>query len=210
MRMKMAYRSVLRMAALAMSISVFASARAAERPAQDDQAQTPPEHGGGQAAGQEPIGPGVMGPEMMRRMESMMGRPRAEQGRGRGIGGTLRKISLLLAALDNPQFQSRVGLSEQQADNLRKIIVDAETYTITTGASILADSIEERELLRADHPDKGAIMDKGNQISKSMSQLIDHWLTAMLDAKAMLTPEQQRMFRAYMERGAVPRPAARP
>jgi hypothetical protein len=203
MRLKMAF-----LLAVGMSLSLFASARAAESPAQD---QTPPAGPAARAQGQ--MGPGMMTPEMMRRLESMMGRTQNVQTRTQrmDMGGPLRRISMLLAALDNPGFRSRVGLSEQQAENLRKIIVDAETFTITTGAGILVDSIQERELLRADHPDKGAIMDKGNQISKSISQLIDHYLNAILAAKAMLTPEQQRMFREYMERGAAaPVPAGRP
>jgi hypothetical protein len=55
-------------------------------------------------------------------------------------------------------------------------------------------------------------MRKGDEISKSTSQLINHYLDAMLAAKAVLTPEQQKMIRAYIERGglALPAPAARP
>ena len=46
-----------------------------------------------------------------------------------------------------------LGLTDQQADSLRKIVVDTETFTIKTGAEIAVDSIELRELLRADKPD---------------------------------------------------------
>lgn len=210
MRLKMAL-----LAAVIMTFSLFAGARAAEHPAQGNQDQNPPTQGrrrptGPAARGRQGMGPGMLPPGMMQRLESMMGRSRNVEGRRQRMGGALHRLSMLLAALDNPRFRSRVGLSERQADNLRKIVVDAETYTITTGANILVDGIQERELLRADHPDKGAIMDKGKQISKSISQLIDHWLNAILAAKAMLTPEQQRMFRAYLERGRVPPPAARP
>jgi len=55
-------------------------------------------------------------------------------------------------------------------------------------------------------------MNKGDEISKSTSQLISHCLDAMLAAKAILTPEQQKMIRAYLESGApaLPAPPARP
>ena len=105
-----------------------------------------------------------------------------------------------------------LGLTEQQADSLRKIVVDTETFTIRTGAVIAVDSIDLRELLRADKPDKAAVMSKGDEISKSTSLLINHYLEAMLDAKAILTPAQQKMIRAYFESGApaLPNPLAFP
>jgi Spy/CpxP family protein refolding chaperone len=105
-----------------------------------------------------------------------------------------------------------LGLTDQQADSLRKIVVDTETFTIKTGADIAVDSIDLRELLRADKPDRTAVMGKGDEISKFTSQLINHYLDAMLAAKAVLTPEQQKMLRAYMESGApaLPAPPARP
>ena len=101
-----------------------------------------------------------------------------------------------------------LNLTDQQADSLRKIIVDTETFTIKTGAGIAVDSIDLRELLRADKPDRAEVMRKGDEISKSTSQLINHYLDAMLAAKAVLTPEQQKMIRAYIERGAACSPGS--
>jgi hypothetical protein len=113
-----------------------------------------------------------------------------------------------LVALDDPRVRTALGLTEQQADNLRKIIVDTETFTIKTGADIAVNAIELRELLRADKPDRATVMSKGDEISKSTSQLINHYLDAMLAAKAILTPEQQRMIRAYLESVAPSFPTA--
>jgi len=128
-------------------------------------------------------------------------------------GGPLQRVSRLLAALDDTHVRTMLGLTEQQADSLRKIVVDTETFTIRTGAVIAVDSIDLRELLRADKPDKAAVMSKGDEISKSTSLLINHYLDAMLDAKAILTPEQQKMIRAYLESSgapALPNPLAFP
>ncbi len=104
------------------------------------------------------------------------------------------------------------GQRLQQADSLRKIIVDTETFTIKTGANIAVDSIDLRELLRADKPERSAVRAKGDEISKFTSELINRYLHAVLAAKAILTPEQQKMIRAHMESGAVTfsAPHARP
>lgn len=154
--------------------------------------------------GQPPIGPDGAGIAMMLPQLAQMMGPRSEQRqvmvrRGEGPGNPFERVSRLLAALDDPRVRTALDLTDQQADGLRKIIVDTETFTITTGANIAVNSIELRELLRADKPDRAAVMAKGDEISKSTSQLINHFLDAMLSAKAILTPDQQKKIRAYME-----------
>ena len=158
------------------------------------------------------MGPGMMTPDMMQMMGPMLWRSGGVGGAGQGLGAPFQRVSRLLAALDDTRVRTTLGLTDQQADSLRKIVVDTETFTIKTGADIAVDSIDLRELLRADKPDRTAVMSKGDEISKSTSQLINHFLDAMLAAKAILTPEQQKMIRAYMERGAhaLPAPPARP
>ncbi len=204
------------------TLSAVASASAAQGQAQNPPAQPPPAQGQQQSAspaapGQRPMGPatmgaGMMSPAMMQMMGPMLGRTQDAGGRGRGTGGPLQQVSRLLAALDDTRVRTMLGLTDQQADSLRKIVVDTETFTIKTGAVIAVDSIDLRELLRADKPDRAAVMSKGDEISKSTSQLINHYLEAMLAAKAILTPAQQKMIRAYLERGApaFPPPPARP
>ena len=142
----------------------------------------------------------------MRQMNGPMGE------RGRGPDGPLQRISRLLAALDDTRVRTMLGLSDQQAESLRKIVVDTEIFTIKTGAVIAVDTIDLRELLRSDKPDRAVVMSKGDEISKSTSQLINRYLDAMLAAKALLTPEQQKMIRAYLESGslALPVPPPRP
>jgi len=158
------------------------------------------------------VGAGMMTPGMRQTMGPMLWRSRDAGGRGQGPGGPLQRVSRLLAALDDTRVRTMLGLTDQQADSLRKIVVDTESFTIKTGAVIAVDSIDLRELLRADKPDRAAVMSKGDEISKSTSQLINHYLDAMLSAKAILTPEQQKMIRAYIESGApaLPAPPARP
>lgn len=162
-----------------------------------------------------PMGPAMGGdmmtPGTMQMMGQMMGGPQGRGGRGQqsGAGNPLQMVSKLLAALDDTRVRTMLGLTDQQSDSLRKIVVDTETFTITTGAAVAVNGLELRELLRADKPDRAAVMAKGDAISKSTSDLINHYLDAMLSAKAILTPEQQKMIRNYMQNGA-PAPPAPP
>jgi Spy/CpxP family protein refolding chaperone len=210
--------------ALVTGLSVSAGATAAQDPGPDTAAQAPTgqseqgqqQPGNRARPGRRPRGGemragGMMNPDMMRMMQTMGGPERGER-RGRGFGGPLQRVSRLLAALDDPRVRTVLGLTDEQADGLRKIIVGTETFTIKTGADIAVDSIDLRELLRADKPDRAAVRSKGDEISKSTSQLINHYLDAILAAKAVLTPEQQKMIRAYIESGApaLPVPLARP
>lgn len=144
-----------------------------------------------------------MTPDMMQ----MMG----AGGHGRPSAGPLQGFSKLMSALEDPQERAALGLSDEQATSLRKIIIDSETYTIKTAADVLVDSIELRELLIADKPDRAAVMSKGDAISKSGSQLVTHYLDGILAAKALLTPEQQKAIRDYVDNGgAVPAPPPPP
>jgi len=189
---------------LVTSLSVLAGAGAAQRPAQPPPAQEQQQPPNAAVAGRRPMGPGSTGADMISPdMTEIMGPMFQDSQRpGHALRGPLRRVSRLLAALDDSRVRTMLGLTDQQNESLRRIIVDTETLTIKTVADIAVNSIELRELLRADKPDRTAVMSKGDQISKSTSLLISRYLDAMLAAKAILTPEQQKMIRAYMETGA--------
>lgn len=152
------------------------------------------------------MGGGMMTPEMMQTIGPMLARSQSVTVRGRADGGPLQRFSRLMSALDDPRAQKMLGLSEEQADSLRKIVTDTEIFTIQRGANIAVDSIQLRELLRADKPDKAAVMSKGDEISKDTSELISRYLGAILEAKTILTPQQQQMIREYLANGAPPLP----
>jgi hypothetical protein len=196
---------------LVTSLSVLAGTSAAQDPAQNPPPQPPPAQSAPDQRGPVTIGAGMMTPEMMQAMGPMI-RTQGAARRGQESGGPVQSFSRLMATIDDPRVRTMLGLSDQQGDSLRKIVVDTETFTIKTGAVIAVDSIELRELLRADKPDRTAVMSKGDEISKSTSQLINHYLDAILSAKAILTPEQQKMIREYIATGAPapPPPPPRP
>jgi Heavy-metal resistance len=194
------------------SVSLFAGRTAAQtesqvppaQPSEDQQAAT-----GRGSRGAWPVPPGALPPDLA----AMMGPVWRSQGVGASSerpGGPLRVFSRLLDALDNPRVRTALGLTDEQAASLRKIIVNTEVSTIQTGATVAVDAINLRELLRADSPNRAAVMAKGDDISKSVSQLINRYLEAILSAKTILTPKQQEMIRAYFENRPARMGMARP
>ncbi|HLV95858.1 MAG TPA: periplasmic heavy metal sensor [Candidatus Acidoferrales bacterium] len=191
----------------------LAGSAAAQTPAGNDPPQPPPGH-----SQEQPQAPGfgahtrgLMRPgERGRVAVGQAWRPQGLEGHGQGLGGPLRIFSKMEAELDNPMVRMALGLTDEQADSLRKLIVNTEIFTIQTGASAAVDAIQLKELLRADHPDRAAVMAKGDAISQSASALVHHYLEAILSAKTILTPEQQKMIREYMENGAAGFRASRP
>ena len=199
--------------AASLSLLVGGGAAQAQNPPPPPSTQTDQGQPGQRSMGGAAMGGGMMTPEMMQMIGPMLAaRSQSVTVRGRDDGGPLERFSRLMSALDDPSAQKMLGLSEEQADSLRKIVTDTEIFTIQRGANIAVDSIQLRELLRADKPDKAAVMSKGNEISKDTSELISHYLGAILDAKAILTPQQQQMIREYLENGApaLPAPLAMP
>ncbi len=123
------------------------------------------------------------------------------QGMGPGFGGHRggRMGPRLLAMLENDRFKANLGLTDQQADRLRQIVVDTEKSRVRVGADVAIRGIELRELLRADKPDRDAVMKKTQEISTLLGELIKQHVDALLSAKSVLTPEQQKKVRTLIE-----------
>lgn len=120
---------------------------------------------------------------------------------GHRLGGheTGRMAPRLLALLENDRVRSELGLSDQQAERLRQIVVDVEKSSVKTGAEMAVRGIELRELLRADNPDRGAALKKVQDISNLRGEMMKQHVEALLAAKTVLTPEQQKKIRTFIE-----------
>lgn len=105
----------------------------------------------------------------------------------------------LLAMLENDRVKTALGLTDQQADRLRQIAVDTEKSTVMTRAEIAVRSMELRELLRADKPEREAVMKKVQEISDLRGQIMKQHIESLLATKTVLTPEQQRKMRPFLE-----------
>lgn len=128
-----------------------------------------------------------------------------EAGPQRGPGGFRmdrgedRMGMRLMAMLDNDRVKAALGLTDQQSDKLRQILVDTEKSSVKTGADVRVREIELRELLRADKPDRDAVMKKVQEISDLRGQEMKLHMVALLSAKEVLTPEQQKKIRTFIE-----------
>lgn len=119
---------------------------------------------------------------------------------GGEFGGMHRMGPRLLAMLDNDRVKTELGLSDDQTTRLRQIVVDTEKSAIKTRAEMAVRGIELRELLRADKPDRQVVLKKVDEISMLRQERMKQNVDALLSAKSVLTPEQQKKIRAFGER----------
>ncbi|MGD0922155.1 MAG: Spy/CpxP family protein refolding chaperone [Terriglobia bacterium] len=123
---------------------------------------------------------------------------RGEEGGPWGRGEHGRDFQLL-AMLENERVKTELGLTDEQTDRLRQIMVDAKKNSVRTRADISVRGIELREMLRADKPDREAVMKKVQEISDLRGQIMRQHVESLLAAKTVLTPEQQKKMRAFLE-----------
>lgn len=132
-----------------------------------------------------------------------LGRAQGEDwGRGMRERFGHRQGSRMLAMLDNDRVRTALGLTDEQANQLRQIMVEAQKSALKTRADLGVRRIELRELMRGDQPDREAVMKKVEEISDLRGQMMKQRIDSLLAAKAILTPEQQKKIRAFMERRA--------
>lgn len=104
----------------------------------------------------------------------------------------------ILALLDNDQFRARVNLTDNQVTRLRQIVTNAEKSNIQTRAQMRIDGIDLRQMLEAEKPDQDAVLKKVQQISELRGQMMKNNVQALLEAKTVLTPEQQEKIRQFI------------
>ncbi len=117
-----------------------------------------------------------------------------------GGHGPEQMASRLLALLDNDRIMSELGLNDQQTGRLRQIIVDAEKSSVKTRGEMAVRRIELRELLHADNPDRDAALRKVQEISNLRGEMMKQHVEALLAAKTVLTPEQQKKMRSFIQK----------
>jgi Spy/CpxP family protein refolding chaperone len=85
-------------------------------------------------------------------------------------------------------------------DAQRKKLADIRDQHAKTGinqrASVQLASLELRKLMRADKPDVGAVERQIDKIASLRSALTKNRMTGMLEARALLTPEQMEKLRS--------------
>jgi len=118
---------------------------------------------------------------------------------GRGYGGGER----LLRMADNPRVREYLGLTDEQVGRLHTLGVDAEKASVQARADMELRHIELRELLKADNPDRAAIMQKLDEANALRGKMEKQRVETLLSARSVLTPEQQKKVKTFMQnRGA--------
>ncbi len=141
------------------------------------------------------MGPGV-GMGMARTGERGMGMEEF------GRGGEREMFRRAMALLDNDHVKAALGLTEEQISGLRSLAVETEKTTVKAQADIEVKGIELRELLREDNPSHDAVVKKSEEISALRGDLMKQHVEALLKAKSILTPEQQKKIRTFIEERA--------
>jgi hypothetical protein len=108
-------------------------------------------------------------------------------------------VERLLALLESDRIRIYLGLADPQVERLRQILVETEKANVKTRAEIELRSIELREALRADKPDRDEILKQVRQISDLRREMMEQHVGAILAAKAILSPEQQRRLFSLLE-----------
>ena len=123
-----------------------------------------------------------------------------------GFGGGMG----LLHMAENPRVRQYLGLTDDQVKRLHGIAVDGEKASIQNRADLELRHLELRELLRADNPDHDAIMQKLDEANALQGKMEKQHVETMLSARGVLTPDQIKKIKTFMEnRGAAgmgPRP----
>ncbi len=98
--------------------------------------------------------------------------------------------------LESDHFKAELNLTDQQAARLHQIVLEGEKASVKARADLRVRGLELRELLRADQPEREAVMKKVQEISEVRGQMMRQHVESLLAAKSVLTPEQQQKFRS--------------
>jgi Spy/CpxP family protein refolding chaperone len=98
------------------------------------------------------------------------------------------------------RLAQQLGLSDDQWRQVRSLQLNYAKEAIRTRADMAVARVEVRQLLNADQPDLSQVKDKLQQIASKDAQLRFAHITMMQDIRKLLTPEQQKQWRAMRAR----------
>ena len=149
----------------------------------------------GLAAPGPPMGGGEFGPGGMRGERwGMMAR------RGPGMRGGFGMRRMRIEDLD---------LTDAQRKKLADIRDSHAKTAINQRASVQLAALDLRKMMRADKPDVGAVERQIDKIASLRAALTKNRVTGMLEARALLTPEQLEKLRSPRGSRSAPEPNER-
>jgi Spy/CpxP family protein refolding chaperone len=96
---------------------------------------------------------------------------------------------------------AKLNLSEDQQNQMQKLRIDLQKKQATVQSKIRLARLDIEELFMAATPDKGAIEKKMKEVSDLQYQEKLNGLDHMFAVKAILTPEQQKLWKEHMRNG---------
>jgi Spy/CpxP family protein refolding chaperone len=105
----------------------------------------------------------------------------------------------LLRMAENPMVRQYLGLTDEQVGRLHKIGVEAEKASVQTRADMELHHIELRELMQAENPDHDAIIQKLDEVNALRGKMEKQNVETLFSARSVLTPEQQKKVRTFLE-----------
>lgn len=97
-----------------------------------------------------------------------------------------------------PGIMQKLNLTEQQQEQFKKLRLDMERKQIDTQSKVRMARLDLRELMGAEKTDKAQIERKMKEISDLQYQQKVARLDHFLAMKALLTPEQQKIWKGQM------------
>jgi Spy/CpxP family protein refolding chaperone len=98
------------------------------------------------------------------------------------------------------RLAQQLELSDDQRRQVQSLQLNYAKEAIRTRADMAVARVEVRQLLNADQPDLSQVKDKLQQIACKEAQLRFAHITMMQDIRKLLTPEQQKQWRALRAR----------
>ena len=97
-----------------------------------------------------------------------------------------------------PDLREQLGLTDEQAEKLRALRVEAMKNGLRTRSSLMIARLELEELMRSDTPDRAAIDAKLRQLTDAHSALLRQHVEHRLTLHGILTPEQRAKARTLL------------
>lgn len=116
-------------------------------------------------------------------------RPPGWGGHGRDPGGLLE------------EHADELGLDEQTREAIRSIVSDSRESGEALRAELRGLHLRMKDLLEQDAPEREAVMALADEIGRVETSLHRHRLGALLEIRALLTPEQRKQLAELRGKG---------
>ena len=96
---------------------------------------------------------------------------------------------------NNPEVAQRIGLSEQQKQQLGKISLDSRLKMIDLRADLEKQQVILGPMLQTYHPDETAVLAQVEKVSQARAALEKQRVQTMLESRSVLTEDQWNQWK---------------